>query len=202
MPDKKKFYLEDLVNDLENLRSKLYLNKIHLIGHSLGGQIGPAYVRKFPNNAISLTMLSTAAFRTNSEKQKTLNLINDIRNIGLDAVVPKLINRWYTDEFTKKNPNLILKRIKMIKEMNIETFCRVFWIYATCTMEEWLNEISIPTLLITGENDLSCNPKINMKMAEVIKNSKLEILPKYKHSITSEAGEIVGIKIKEFLDKL
>ena len=41
------FTLSDLVEDLENLRSHLNIDKAHIIGHSLGGMIGPSYARKY-----------------------------------------------------------------------------------------------------------------------------------------------------------
>ena len=64
LPNGNDFILDDLVDDLENLRLNLKFEKIHIVGHSLGGQIGPAYARKFPNRVISLGLLSTAAGRT------------------------------------------------------------------------------------------------------------------------------------------
>ena len=38
-----------------------------------------------------------------------------------------------------------------------------------------------------------------MKIAKAIPNAKLEILKKLKHTITIEAGDIVGDKINRFL---
>ena len=78
LPNGNDFILDDLVDDLENLRLNLKFEKIHIVGHSLGGQIGPAYARKFPDYVRSLTLLSTAAFRTDAEKQKILDLINNL----------------------------------------------------------------------------------------------------------------------------
>ncbi len=72
LPGDNNFIMDDLVNDVEELRSLLKLQKTHLIGHSLGGQIGPAYTLKFPSRVKTLTMLSTAAFRTKEQKQRTL----------------------------------------------------------------------------------------------------------------------------------
>ena len=36
------YSLEALVNDLEALRKEINISKVHLVGHSLGGMIGPA----------------------------------------------------------------------------------------------------------------------------------------------------------------
>ncbi len=202
LPKDNIFFLNDLVDDLEQLRLQLDLNKIHLVGHSLGGQIGPAYAKKYPENVLTLTMLSTAAFRTDSEKQKIYDLIHIMKTKGLDEVLPTLISRWYTDNFAKENPQFVANRIKMIQEMELETFCQVFWIYADCMMENWIHEIKIPTLVMTGENDLSCNPRINKMIVEAMPNARLEILQDLRHSITGEKPDLVAIKIRNFYEEV
>ena len=201
LSDGNDFNLDDLVDDLESLRSHLGIDKTHLVGHSLGGQIVPRYARKFPDRVITLSLLSTAAFRTDDEKQKILDVIEEIRKLGIDEVLPRLIIRWFTDNFIAKNPDVISKRIDQVKKTDIETFLRVFWIYATCTMEEWLREINTPALVMTGENDLACNPDLNKKIAATL-NAKLEILKDLRHTITLESGELVGKKIRDFLEEI
>ena len=43
------YSLDELVEDLEALRQRLGHQRIHVVGHSLGGQIGPAYARTHQN---------------------------------------------------------------------------------------------------------------------------------------------------------
>ena len=178
------------------------IEKIHIIGHFLGGMIGPSYARKYQDEVLSISLLSTAAFRNIDDQKKILNIINKIENEGIDSVLPNLINRWFTDEFIKNNKDKIGKRCKQVQETPIKTFLNVFRIYALTEMSSWLNQIKIPCLVITGENDIGCNPYINKKIADTFPNSKLEILDNLKHSITLEASQLVGSKIKTFLNDL
>ena len=196
------FNLNDLVEDIEKLRSHLDIYKMHLVGHSLGGMIGPAYTKKYPNKVISTTLLSTAAFRSVNDQQKLLNIINLIENEGLNKVIPNLINRWFTDLFIQQNPNIINKRIEQIKNTPISVFLNVFRIYALTEMSAWLASIKTPCLIMTGEHDTSCNPEINKKIAKIIPNSKLEILKNLKHAITLESPQLIGKKISNFLNNL
>ena len=43
------YSLDELVEDLEALHTRLGLDKAHIIGHSLGGMIAPAYARAYPD---------------------------------------------------------------------------------------------------------------------------------------------------------
>ena len=69
MPDGE-FGLEELVNDLERVRERTGFEQAHFAGHSLGGMIGPAYARRYPERVLSLGLLSTAAFRTEDDSTK------------------------------------------------------------------------------------------------------------------------------------
>tara|TARA_Y100000590_G_scaffold466322_1_gene641293 strand:+ start:3344 stop:4111 length:768 start_codon:yes stop_codon:yes gene_type:complete len=195
------FSLEDLVEDLEKLRKKLKLEKIHLVGHSLGGMIGPLYSKKYKDKVLTLTILSTAAFRTLKQEKKILDIINKIRKKGLDSVLHDLIKRWFTDNFKNENNKIIQQRIKQLKETNLKIFLNVFKIYADTRMENWLMQVRIPCLIMTGEQDLGCSPSLNKKISKKIKNSKLVILKNLRHSIILESPKKVGKEIKRFLKK-
>ena len=198
----KNFTLKDLVEDLENLRSHLDINKTHIVGHSLGGMIGPSYARKYQDKVLSLSLLSTAAFRKAEDKKNIFDIIYKIENEGLALVLPSLINRWFTNEFINNNQDIVDKRIKQIKDMPLKTFLNVFRIYALTEMDSWLKEIKIPCLVMTGANDFGCNPTINKMIVDVLPNSKFEILENLKHAITLEAPNIVGQKIRLFIENI
>lgn len=200
--DETNFNINDLVQDLENLRIFLKINKMHIVGHSLGGMIGPCYAKKYKNKVLSLTMLSTAAFRTIDEQKKILDIIDNIQTKGINDIIPLLVNRWFTNNFIKNNPKIINQRVSQIKKTPIKTFINVFKIYALTEIGPLLKEISLPSLIITGENDIGCNPKINKKIAHSLKNSKLVILPGAKHAITLEFPELVTKNIIKFINNI
>ena len=193
------FYLNDLVEDLEKLRSYLKIQKVHLVGHSLGGMIAPSYAIKYRERVASITLLSTAAFRKAEDEQKILNIISKIKREGIDKVLPDLISRWFTDEFINNNQNIINKRLKQVKNTPLNIFLNVFQIYASTKMDTWLKKIKVPSLVMTGENDLGCSPQINQKIAKALNNSKLIILNNLKHSIVLEDPQLVATNLKMFL---
>ena len=80
------YSLEILVEDIEALRLKLNLGKIHIVGHSLGGMIGPKYAVSFPDNVLSVSLLSTAAFRTEDDKSKVIAIVESMRQKGIEQI--------------------------------------------------------------------------------------------------------------------
>lgn len=193
------YMLDDLVDDLEALRKKLGHQRIHVIGHSLGGMIGPAYAKAFPENILSVGLLSTAAGRNEDDRVKLRAVGDAMEKKGVMTIIKTLVARWYTDGFIEQHPDLIEMRIKQVEDTPPDVFLNVFWIYATTEMSPWLREISCPCLILTGELDGGCNPRLNEFMAAQLPNSQLVILDGLKHSILVEAPERVIPHVKKFL---
>ncbi len=193
------FDLNDLVEDLEALRAKLGVEVAHFAGHSLGGMIGPAYARRYGNRVLSATLLSTAAFRTDEDKAKLRALGNEMKQNGVAHVLDTMTARWFTDEFGAANPDVIERRKRQVLETEEGVFINAFDVYATTAMEPWLHEITAPALIITGEFDGGCNPRLNKQIAAAMPNYKLVILKGMKHAITIEAPNSVASEIESFL---
>lgn len=193
------FGLDDLVDDLEALRRKLGHDALHLIGHSLGGQIGPRYAQRFPDRILSVGLLSTAAGRTEEDSAKLAAVIARMRNEGIDQVLPTLVNRWFTDEFAAANPDAIDRRIAQVLGTPSEVFLCVFDIYGETEMAPWLHEVEAPCLVLTGEHDPGCSPRHNRFIDDQLPNSELVILDELRHSIIVEAPERVVAELRRFL---
>ena len=195
------YSLEDLVNDLETLRQKLDIQKIHIVGHSLGGMIGPAYALSFPENVKSVSLLSTAAFRTLEDKNKVQAVLESMREKGISPILNTLTERWFTDKFIKQRSADVEFRLKQVLKTDPEVFFDVFRLYAETEMSPWLNKIKHSCLVLTGENDGGCSPRLNHLIADSLSNSELCILKNYKHSLLIEAPHEVGEKVRKFLLK-
>jgi len=198
----KNFTLDDLILDLEKIREKTKIEQGHFMGHSLGGMIAPAYAKKFPHRVLSVGLLSTVAGRTELDRENVLKIIYEMESTGIEQTLQKITTRWFTDDFISKNPDLVKNRLKQVIDTDPDVFLNVFKIYANTEMISWLKNLSKPCLLMTGENDAGCSPEHNKKMANEIKNSKLVILPKYKHSFLIEAPQEVSKNIIEFIKNI
>ena len=128
------YSLEELVEDLEALREKLGHDRIHVIGHSLGGMIGPAYARAYPDRVLSVGLLSTAAGRNEEDRAKLHAVGEAMQSRGVMPVINTLVERWYTDAFIEQRPDLIEMRKKQVEDTPEPVFLSVFWIYATTEM--------------------------------------------------------------------
>lgn len=195
------FGLDDLVNDLEALRERLGFEQAHFAGHSLGGMIGPAYARKHGDRVLTLGLLSTAAGRSDDDRRKLDGVYTKLNVEGIPATLQVLVDRWFTEPFSAANPELVQRRLDQVIATDAEVFLNVFRIYAGTEMAPWLNEINTPSLVLTGENDGGCNPRLNQIIADELPDAELVILPGYRHSILLEAPEETATAMKNFIQR-
>lgn len=197
-----RFGLDALVDDLEALRARLGIEKAHFAGHSLGGMIGPAYARRYPQHVLSLGLYSTAAFRTPDDSAKVKAVVAAMRDKGIGQVLDTLTARWFTDAFVARRPEIIEWRKRQVMETDPEVFLNVFDIYAETEMAPWLHEVTAPALVLTGELDAGCNPRLNRQIAAALPNAELVILEGLKHAILIEATERVVPPVRAFLERV
>ena len=194
------FTLDELVADLEALQARLEIDQAHVIGHSLGGMIGPAYARAHPDRVMSLGLLSTAAARTADDSAKLAAVIEAMEQRGIEPVLTTLVDRWFTDDFVTHRQDAIKARLRQVVDTDPEVFLNVFRIYAETEMAPWLHEITKPSLVLTGELDGGCNPRLNRIIADTMPMAELVILDGLKHAILIEAPDRVAKSIATFLN--
>lgn len=194
--------LNSLVDDLESVRQRCGAGKAHFAGHSLGGMIAPAYARRFPERVLSLALLSTAAGRTTEDKEKVWAVVHSMEREGVANVLRTLTERWFTDRFIENHPEIVEARLQQVMDTDPTHFLNVFRIYAGTEMLPWLHEVTAPTLVVTGENDGGCNPRLNRQIVDRLPDSELVILPSYKHSILLEGGREVAGHMSRFINRL
>lgn len=193
------YTLDDLVEDLEALRKELGIEKAHFAGHSLGGMIGPAYARRYPQHVLSVGLYSTAAFRTEDDSAKVKGVVAAMRAKGIPQVLETLKDRWFTPEFAERKPDVISRRMQQVIDTDPDVFLSVFDIYAETEMSPWLHDVTQPCLVLTGENDGGCNPRLNGQIAAALPDSELVILPVLRHAILLEAADQVAPPVLDFL---
>ena len=193
------FGLDDLVDDLEELRARLGIGQAHFAGHSLGGMIGPRYALRYPDRVLSLGLWSTVAFRTEDDSAKVMGVVKLMREKGIGPVLDTLTARWFTDAFCAARPDVIDWRKRQVMDTNANVFLNVFDIYAETEMAPWLHQVKAPCQIITGALDGGCNPRLNTLIHQALPGSDLVILDKLKHAIFIEASEVVLPHVRQFL---
>jgi 3-oxoadipate enol-lactonase len=190
---------EDLARDVVRVMDALGIPAAGIAGNSLGGQVAQALALLAPQRVHRLALISTVAGRTSSERENALKRIEVLKEKGVGEIARGNVERWFTDAFRERHPELVEARIKVLLESDPTSYLHAYTVFATADYADQLSRIHAPTLIITGEHDVAATPRMAKLMHERIAGSRLHILPGLRHSLLVEAPEAVSGLLQDFL---
>jgi (E)-2-((N-methylformamido)methylene)succinate hydrolase len=191
--------IEDFADDVMKVLDELGVSACPLVGFSLGGMVAQSVALDSPQRVGKLALISTSAGRTDAERARVASRLGDLQTRGVAAVAPLNREVWFTEAFQKAHPEKVEARVRQLLESDPASYLQAYAVFATTDLGEWLSAIRVPTLIITGEHDVSGTPRMARLMHERIWNSNLRILPGLRHSLLIEAPEEVADLLMDFL---
>ena len=188
---------DDFSNQLISLIDELEMNKIHLVGFSIGSLIARNFATKYNDRLESLTLLCSIFKRTEKQQQTVkdrFELAKKSKSLSKQA-----LKRWFTDDYLEKNPNTYNKISSMLEQNNMENFLKVYELFVNHKDNEKFENIKTKTLVMTGEGDIGSTPEMSENLSKVINNSKVKIIPKGKHLCSIECADDVNMSIKKHI---
>ena len=190
-PNKNADYsIEAYTTFLHSFLEKLKLEKFHLAGNSLGGNIAWNYTADYPSKVEKLILVDASGLPTNKSQPaifkmaKTPILNSLFLYITPRFLIKKNIEEVYEDD-SKITDELINRYHKMaLRVGNRKAFidrAKTDFKLDTQVNLEKLKSIQTPTLLIWGAKDLWIPLANGIRMNEILVNSKLEVLENSGH---------------------
>ena len=207
-PDSESYKLTDLTEYLEETLSKIIGDeKIILVGHSMGGFISLIYATnpKLAKRLEGLILMATAPKLNNpglvqyikdlKSGEMSLKDRETIETIFVGLCFQRKARKEQT-ELIKEFVDLTLLNEEYVGLRTMESIVNDF------NVEEKLKDISIPTLILTGDRDLFILGEESKLMSQKIPNSKLVIFtPKIGHMIQYEATDGYNKALETFLEE-
>lgn len=171
----------------------LGLQKVFLVGHSMGGAIVQTLALSHPEMTKGIVLVGTGA------RLKVLPMIlNGIRD-DFGETVQKINQFAYS---RKASPLFIEQGIANMLQCRPEV---LYGDFVACDRFDLMSEIEkivLPTLILCGEDDQLTPVKYSQSLQSRIKGSKMEVLPDAGHMVMMEAPELFNKKIGEFIREL
>lgn len=167
--------------------------KVHLIGLSLGGWTAAEIAVRNCTKIASLTLLDPAGIRVKGHTSGD-NFIWDaeeaVRNLYYDQ---KLADAMLAAPVSEQQADIMIGNRFAAAKFGWEP--RWF----NPSLERWLHRISVPTLVVWGENDKLFPVAYAKRWGELIPNCKVEIIPECGHRPSNEKPEITAAKFFELI---
>jgi pimeloyl-ACP methyl ester carboxylesterase len=188
-----------LARDATEVLDGCGVNRCHAVGFSLGGAVAMALTLDHPDRVNKLAVIGTVCGRTPDEQARARERVAFLKQHGSGALAEANRERWFTDEFRQACPEIVERRVAQVKACDARSYLHAFTVFATADFADRLQEIRVPTLVITGEHDVAATPRMAELMGEGIADTRVHVLPHLRHSLLIEAPAQIGELLDAFL---
>ncbi len=196
-----RYTLDQLARDVLALLDGLAIARTHFVGLSMGGMTAQTAALMAPSRFASLTLCDTSS-RTAPEARGTWQeRIATAEGQGMEPLVEATIARWFTAPFRAGRPPIVERVRAMIRSTPPEGYVGCCHAIAPLDLTKRISAISLPTLIIVGEEDQGTPVAAAQTIQAEIRGSELVVLPHAAHLSNLEQPEAFNRALAEFLDQ-
>ena len=199
--NKEKLSLEDFSNQLLEILDHLKIDKIHLVGFSLGSLIALDFSSRYQKKIEKLILISTTYKRSDQERSLVLDRYHQAK---LNKPISKqALKRWFTDRYLKNNPKTydLFMNILNKKPEDHKNFLKAYELFANHHDNfEAIKKIDRKTLVMTGSDDVGSTPAMSKELVKDLVNSTYIEIQNGKHLCSIECADNVNMNIKNFIN--
>lgn len=172
---------EDYAASVVRLLDSLAVERITLVGLSLGGMIAQAMALRNPDRVGAIVLAHTFARVTEpmipvwKERQATVD------SQGMESQVVPTLERWFTPQFRAASPLTLAWIADMIRATQPAGYRAVAESIQHLDYLDRLTDIRQPTLVVAGSEDKGASPEVAMQMCARLPHGRLLILPNAGH---------------------
>jgi len=192
--------LDDFSNQLTSILNFLKIDKINLVGFSLGSLIALDFASKFQDKLNSLVVIG-ATYKRSAEQRDLV--IERFEQAKLNKPISKqALKRWFTDQYLNDHPEIYDQFIKILTKDGKDhlNFLKAYRLFAYHQDNvEMINSIKTKTLVMTGSNDLGSTVEMSKSLSSNLINSSFIEINNGKHLCSIECADDVNINLKNFI---
>ncbi len=199
--------MDNLTRDAAGLIRKLGVEKCHFVGLSMGGFVALRLALDHPELLRSIAVLDSSADAEPGENQGRYKLLNFIlRWFGPKPVVgqlmPIMFGQTFLQDPARKQLRARWRRFLGQVPDRKALSKAVAGVINRQDVAGRLGEISLPTLILVGEEDTATVPENSEAMHKAIANSQFVCVPRGGHVSTIDAPQAVNTALSAFFAKL
>lgn len=194
--------MEKQAADLTSVMDDAGVGRAPLIGVSIGGYVLFEFWRQFRGRVAALAFCNTKAPADSAEARAArFQAAHDVVERGtepfFESMVPRLLGKttWQT------RPDLVDGALHMMRKMSPQDVAQVQQGMAERPDSvSTLKTINVPTLVVTGDEDVLTGVNEAELIHQHIAGSRLRVIPKAGHFSPWERPEEASLLLRQFLD--
>lgn len=196
--------MEKYAADLARILDHAELGRVPFAGVSIGGYVLFEFWRRHRGRIAALALFNTKAPADSADARAgRLQAAADVLERGTEPFFERMIPRLLGKTTRESRPDLVHGALRMMRKMSPENVAQVQRGMAErpdSTSD--LKTINVPTLLVTGDEDILTGPPEADLMRQNILNSEMKIICRAGHYSAWEQPAEAGRLLRQFFDSV
>jgi len=196
--------MEKHAADIARVMDDAEIGRAPLVGVSIGGYALFEFWRRSRERIAALCLCNTKAPADAAEARAgRLQAANDVIERGTEPFFQSMVPRLLGKNTCEARPDLVEGALRMMRKMSPEDVAQVQrGMAARPDSVDTLKTINVPTLIVTGDEDILTGVNEADLMRQHISDSQLRVIPKAGHYSAWEQPEEAGKLLRQFLERL
>lgn len=188
VPDRQ-WQIADLADDMVKLLDRVQVDRVTLLGFSMGGMAAVDFALRYPDRLDGLVLVGTSAA---AEEPWRIAEIRTLARLIQFTGAPRFLAReatraTFSTAFRKADPAAVERWESSIRSMSGPALIHALRAVASRpSLLERLVEIRVPTLVVTGGQDKVLKPRWSTAMHRRLRRSRLITYPRVGHIVPIE----------------
>lgn len=198
--------MDTLADDAAALIEALGCAPCHFVGLSMGGFIGMRLAARRPGLIRSLVLMETSADPEPAESAPRYRMLGGIvralGGVGMRLVMPKVMRIMFGRTFLADPAREAERRLWRQRGMENDRLGVTRALQGVIDRKpiyDELGRISVPTLVMVGDEDVATVPAKAERMRDAIPGARLMVIPGAGHTASVEQPDFVNAALDEFL---
>ena len=194
------YTLSGLAADVHSLLQQLQRVPAHVIGLSLGGMVAQVLALEHPKDVRSLVLADTNSTLPPEARRAMIERGESAKRGGMASVIESTLTRWFTPAFM--GSDVVARCRERLLADDVQGWAAAWHAISELDTEPRLGEIRVPTLVMTGEVDVSAPVARARAMAERIPGAVLHVVAGAPHMAPLERPDLFNPPVLDFLRKV
>ncbi|MFL5740042.1 MAG: alpha/beta fold hydrolase [Flavisolibacter sp.] len=199
-----KIFIEEQALNLVLLLDGVQVDRVHLIGLSMGGQIALEFARLFPHRSQSLVLCACdPSAETSLSYEARLQQANLVEEIGMKAYTKSAIEQFLHPATLQGQPCVYQHLYQMMAGTRTAVAAASHRGRAERRDNfQFLSSLCLPVLVISGEQDIFTPMQQMQRISQRIPKARLEIIPGTGHLPNMEQAKVFNEALIRFYQSL
>ncbi|RWF31815.1 alpha/beta fold hydrolase [Mesorhizobium sp.] len=195
--------LPDFADQAIRLLDHLGLDRVAVVGHSMGALVAQEIALRAPSRVRSVVCLNAVFRRPPELAQAVRERAAALGGHGDPQAIAATIARWFGDPIPPDLADAAATAQTALEGVDAEGYARTYRLFASADTAhvDRLAELAAPALFMTGSEDRNSTPAMSAAMARLAPSGQCLVLSGEKHMMTIASPRKVTQHITAFLDR-